>query len=148
MAGELARPIGETNYGHYGKDSTMASMGLSPINLQDSPDDTTAADEAYDREVSARLDHERITDYFVDLVGSALMKQGVGKTLGHGENALADMRQLLSGAPLQDAYDLAEWAKVGQPSDAALAHLVRKLYGMAHLAEVERIRGELGNIAF
>jgi hypothetical protein len=126
----------------------MASMSLSPITLQDSPDDTTAAAEAYDRLVSQSLDHERITNYFLDLIGSALMQEGVGKTLNGGQNALSDMRELLSGAPLQDACDLAEWAKVGQPSDAALAHLVRKLYGMAHLAEVERIRGELSNIAF
>jgi hypothetical protein len=58
------------------------------------------------------------------------------------------MQALLSDAPLQDGYDLQQWARVGQPSDASLAHLVRKCYGMAHLAEVERVKGQLGDVEF
>jgi hypothetical protein len=117
----------------------MASMGMEAINLPDTPDDHSAAAEAYDRAISANLNHESITDYFLDLIGTALMES---------HNALADMRTLLTDAPLQDGYDLQQWARIGQPSDASLAHLVRKLYGQAHLAEVERIRGQLGDVAF
>jgi hypothetical protein len=117
----------------------MGGMGFPPINLPDSPDDYSAAAEAYDRAISANLNHEAITDHFLDLIGTALMDN---------QNALADMRKLLSEAPLQDGYDLQQWARIGQPSDASLAHLVRKLYGQAHLAEVERAKGQLGDVAF
>lgn len=88
-----------------------------------------AAAEAYDRAVSAQLNQEAIAEYFLDLVGTALME---------GHNALADMRTLLTDAPLQDGYDLQQWSRIGQPSDASLAHL----------AEVERVKGQLGDVAF
>jgi hypothetical protein len=69
----------------------MASMGLPPINLQDNPDDHSAAAEAYDRAIRANLNQEAITDYFLDLIGTTLMDS---------QNALADMRKLLERGPI------------------------------------------------
>jgi hypothetical protein len=117
----------------------MASMGLPPINLPEYAPDV-AADEAYDREIAARLNHDNICTRFCELLETTLMDDA--------PSALSNMRTLLSDVPLRDDYDLSAWAQVGQPSDASLAHLVRKLYGMPNLAEVERVKGQLGDVAF
>jgi hypothetical protein len=58
------------------------------------------------------------------------------------------MQQLLEEAPLDDAYDRSQWAKVGQPGDAPLAKAIRTLYGQAHLMVAAQIRGQLGDVPF
>jgi hypothetical protein len=86
------------------------------------------------------MDPEAITEYFLELVATRLHEpQG---------NALSDMRVLLRDAPIFDGYDLSQYAKVGGPSDATLATLVRKLYGEACLAEYKRAVDRLGDVAF
>jgi hypothetical protein len=94
--------------------------------LQDSPKDTTTADEAYEQ----AMDQEIVLGYFLDLLTDHLMERT--------GNPLSDMRQLLHDAPIFDGHDLAQYSKVGQPGDAALAGLVRKLYGESVLAEYRR----------
>jgi hypothetical protein len=116
-------------------------MSLSPINLRDTPADTT--DEAYERELTRRLRQsearDEIIERFLELIGSALVEE---------KGSLGEMQQLLEEAPLLDDYDGSQWAKVGQPHDEPLARQLRQFYGQAHLSTVERIRGELGDIAF
>ena len=103
---------------------------MSPISLQDSPKDTTTADEAYEQAVIKEMDQEIVLGYFLDLLTDHLMERT--------GNPLSDMRQLLHDAPIFDGHDLAQYSKVGQPGDAALAGLVRKLYGESVLAEYRR----------
>jgi hypothetical protein len=81
MAGELARPIGETNYGSYERDSTMASMGLSPITLAGTPQDHT--DEAYEAELSRRMHgrQDEVVDRFLELLADACYRTD-GNALG------------------------------------------------------------------
>jgi hypothetical protein len=90
--------------------------------------------------VRAQLNHDNICMRFCELLETQLMSDA--------PNALSTMRTLLSEVPLRDAYDLSAWAQVGQPGDAALAYLIRKLYGMAHLSECEAVRGQLGDVRF
>jgi hypothetical protein len=56
----------------------MASMGLSPLNLQDTPDMKTT-DEAYERELTRRPRQydarEAIIERFLELIGSALAEE-------------------------------------------------------------------------
>jgi hypothetical protein len=121
----------------------MASMSLSPLNLQDSPQDTT--DEAYEAELSRRI-HDRqdeVVDRFLELLADQLYRTD--------DNPLAEMHELLSGpqsAPILDVYDARAYSDMGQPTDARLAKLVRFLYASANLAVAEQVRGELSGEAF
>ena len=119
----------------------MASLGMQAINLPDTPQDTT--DEAYERKLTKRLrSHEardEIIERFLELIGSALVDE---------KGPLGEMQQLLEEAPLLDDYDLAGWAKVGQPHDEPLARQLRALYGEAHLAVAKRLREQMADIAF
>jgi hypothetical protein len=121
----------------------MASMGLSPLNLQDSPIDPT--DEAYERELSRRI-HDRqdeVIDRFLELIADHCYRQD--------GNPLAEMHELLSGAQgasICDLYDARQYSGVGNPGDAQLARLVRFLYAQANLAVAEQVRGELSGEAF
>jgi hypothetical protein len=130
------------NHRYYGKDYTMASMGLAtPITLQDTPEHTT--DEAYERELTRRLrSHEardEVIERFLELVGSALVDE---------KGPLGEMQSLLEESPLIDTYDLDGWTRVGGPHDEPLARAIRKLYGEAHLAVASRIREQMADVAF
>jgi hypothetical protein len=120
----------------------MASMGLQPLNLRDTPADTT--DEAYEAELSRRI-HEKqdeVIDRFLELVADHCYRQD--------GNPLAEMHALLSGpqsAPILDGYDARAYSGVGQPTDAKLATLVRLLYASANLAVAESVKGELSGEA-
>jgi hypothetical protein len=129
--------------GNYKRYFTMASMGLSPIIVQDTPQDTT--DDAYEAELSRRI-HERqdeVVDRFLELIADHCYRQD--------DNPLGEMHALLSGpqgASITDLYDARQYASVGNPGDAALARLVRYCYAQANLAVSEQIRGELSGVAF
>jgi hypothetical protein len=121
----------------------MASMGLSPITLQDAPQDPT--DEAYEAELSRDI-HARqddVIDRFCELLADHCYRRD--------GNPLAEMHELLSGpngASITDLYDAWQYSNVGRPTDAALARLVRYCYAQANLAVAEQVRGELSGIAF
>ena len=118
----------------------MASMGLSPITLPESPQEHTAQAEAYDRAVVAAMDVDTLAQNFSDLL--------LTKTFDEVDNPLNNMWALLKDAPLQDDYDRRQWASRGGPGDAALARAVRMLFGEAFLEQYRAAQGRIGDIAF
>jgi hypothetical protein len=121
----------------------MASMGLSPITLPDSPPDPT--DEAYEaaisRGVHARADE--VLDRFAELLTDHCLRRD--------GNPLAEMHELLSGpasAPILDLYDARQYSEVGRPDDASLARLVRYCYAEANLSVAQAVRDQLADVAF
>jgi hypothetical protein len=98
--------------------------------VQDSPQDPTTADEAYEHAVRTKMDQ--------DIVRGDVLDRLTEQLRARTGTPLSDLRQRLPEAPSCDGHALAPSSNVGQRGNAALAGLVRHLSGERVLAEDRR----------